>query len=216
MSDQQIEAGGEEIISKILGDGRSRADHILDNARRTAEAEKRKAEAEAAKVRKDILDKATQKAVAMTSKEVAGAHIEAKRMLLRAREHAIAGVFDTMRGALDLVHQDTPRYRSALVNLAAEAVRAIQDNQVTVVLGKEDEALAGADLADEISRRLAPEGQVGVSVEIVVDPLVVGGGCVARSKDSRVIFDNTFSRRLARLKPSLRATIVSEVLKSDG
>jgi vacuolar-type H+-ATPase subunit E/Vma4 len=216
MSDQQSEAGGEEIIQKILGDGEARAGHILDNAKRTADAEKRKAEAEAGKVRKEILDKAMRKAAALKSKEIAGAHIEAKRVLLRAREQAISRVFETIREALIKVHEDTPRYRKALVGLAVEAVRAIEDAQVTVVLGKDDEALTESDLVQEINGRLASEGLDGVSVEISIDPAVSGGGCLARSKDSRVIFDNTFARRLERLKPSLRSTIVSEVLKSDG
>jgi vacuolar-type H+-ATPase subunit E/Vma4 len=216
MSDHGSEAGGEEIIRKILGDGKARADRVRDNARRTVEAEKRKAEAEADRVSKGILDEAARKAAALKSKEVAGAHVEAKRILLRAREQAIAGVFETVREALDKVRGDTPRYRSGLLNLAVEAVRAIGLPRVNLVLGKEDEALAGPDFAEEVTRRTSSEGPEATHVEIMIDHLVTGGGCMARSEDGRVVFDNTFSRRLERLRPLLRSTIVSEVFKNDA
>ena len=206
----------DEIIGKIMSDGEARAARVLDNAGRSADGEKRKAETEAGRVRKEMLDQVKRKVTTLKSKEVAGGHIEAKRILLRAREEAISKVFDTIVEDLGKLHQDGPRYRQALVNLAAEAVRAIGESEVTVALGGEDAALAGDDLISDIAGRLQSEGMAGVKIDVVVDPGLGGGGCVARSKDSRVIFDNTFKRRLERMKPSLRSAIVSEVLKSDG
>jgi vacuolar-type H+-ATPase subunit E/Vma4 len=216
MSEEPASRSEEEIIGKILGDGKARADRVIESARRSSDSEKRKAEAEAEKARKEILDQADRKAAVLKSKETAGGHIEAKRILLRAREEAISKVFDTIRRELDSTHKDTAAYRKSLVNLGAEAVRAIGEPQVTLVLGKEDEALASKELASDIVGELGSDGAKGVRIEVVVDPDVVGGGCVAKSVDSRVVFDNTFSRRLERMKPSLRSTIVSEVLKSDG
>jgi vacuolar-type H+-ATPase subunit E/Vma4 len=216
MSDETIRGGEDEIIDKVLHDGKAAAGRILDNARRSAESEKRKAETEAGRVRKEIMDQVMRKVATLKSKETAGAHIEAKRILLRSREGAISRVFDTIREELDRLHGDSALYRKGLVNLAVEAVRAIGDTQVTLVLGKDDEALATAEFIAEVAGRLASEGLNAVEIDMVIEPGVAGGGCVARSKDSRIIFDNTFSRRLERVKPSLRSTIVSEVLKSDG
>jgi vacuolar-type H+-ATPase subunit E/Vma4 len=209
MSETVSRGGEDEIIGKILSDGQTRAKRILDGAERTAESERRKAEAEADKVRKETMDQVARKAETVRSKEVAGAHIEAKRILLRAREDAISRVFETIREELKKVHDDESRYRDALV-------RAIGGSGVTVALCEEDRALSGADLAAEIEAKLAREGSGDIKIHIVIDPGVVGGGCVARSGDSRVIFDNTFPRRLERMKPSLRSIIVNEVLKSDG
>jgi vacuolar-type H+-ATPase subunit E/Vma4 len=216
MSEETGRGSEDGIIDKIMSDGRDRAARVLDGAVRTADGEKAKARAEAEKIRTEILDRARRKAATLRSKEVAGAHIEAKRILLRAREKAISKVFDAIAHELEEIHKDCPRYRSGLVNLAAEAVRAIEKADVTVALGKDDEDLAGDGLGPEIAGRLETLGVPGVNIEIAVDPSFGGGGCVARSKDSRIIFDNTFKRRLERMKPSLRSTIVSEVLKSDG
>jgi vacuolar-type H+-ATPase subunit E/Vma4 len=216
MSAEASRGSEDEIIGKIMGDGEARAARVLDNARRSAEGEKRKAETEAERIRKEMLDQVRRKVAALKSKEIAGGHIEAKRILLRAREGAISKVFDTITEELGKFRQDASRYREALVNLAAEAVRAIGEAEVTVALGKEDEALAGSDFVSGIAGRLKAEGVTGIEIGVVVDPAVGGGGCVARSKDSRVIFDNTFKRRLERMKPSLRSAIVNEVLKSDG
>ena len=216
MSEKASRGSEDEIIGKIMSDGEARAQRVLDNAKRSVEAEKRKAETEAGKVRKEMLDQVKRKVAALKSKEIAGGHIEAKRVLLRAREEAISRVFDTISAELEKLHRDGTRYRQALVNLAAEAVGAIGEKEVEVVLGKDDQDLADERLVADISKRLDAEGVPGIEIELVVDRSLDGGGCVARSKDSRVIFDNTFRRRLERMKPSLRSTIVSEVLKSDG
>jgi vacuolar-type H+-ATPase subunit E/Vma4 len=215
MSEEATRGNEEEIIGKILGDGRARADRVKENARRSADAEKRKAQAEAERIRKESLDRAKRKAAVHRSKEVAGGHVEAKRILLRAREEAISGVFDTIRQELEKIHRDTARYRKSLVRLAGEAVRAIGEPEVEVVIGKEDEDFAVGKLVSDIVEDLGSQGIKGIRIETVVDPGITGGGCVARSTDSRVIFNNTFERRLERMKPSLRSTIVSEVLKRD-
>jgi V/A-type H+-transporting ATPase subunit E len=216
MSYETGQGSEDEIINKILGDGKARADRVLDNARRSADSENRKAEAEAERIRKEMLDQVARKARVLESKEIAGAHIEAKRILLRAREEAIERVFKMIREDLDKLHDDTSRYRQALVGLAAEAVRAIGEPEVVLAVGEEDGDLVESGLAKEIENSLASEGSDEVRIEMIVDPKVSGGGCVARSKDARVIFDNTFSRRLEREKPALRSTIVSEVLTRDA
>ena len=216
MSEKPSRGSEDEIIGKIMSDGRARAARVLDNARRSADGEKHKAETEAERIRKEMLDQVKRKVATLKSKEIAGGHIEAKRILLRAREEAISKVFDTIWEELGKLHEDRPRYGKALVNLAAEAVRAIGEAEVTVALGREDEALAGSGFVSGITGTLASEGMADIKIDVVVDPAIGGGGCVARSKDSRVIFDNTFKRRLERMRPSLRSAIVSEVLKSDG
>lgn len=215
MSEEATGGSGEEIIGKILGDGKARAERMIENAGRSADAEKRKAQAEAEKVRREILERVRRKAAVLKSKEIAGGHIEAKRVLLRAREEAISGVFDTIRQELGKIHRDNARYRKALVNLAGEAVRAIGGPEVTVVLGKEDEVLANEELISDIIEELRSQGIEDIRIETAVDSQIAGGGCLARSMDSRVIFNNTFERRLERMKPPLRSTIVSEVLKRD-
>jgi vacuolar-type H+-ATPase subunit E/Vma4 len=215
MNEKPSRGSEDEIIGKILGDGEAKAARVLDNARRSAEAETRKAQSEAEKIRKEMLSRVGRKAAALESKEVAGGHIEAKRIILRAREEAISKVFDTIEQALAKSREDVPRYREGLITLAAEAVRAIGEEEVTVVLGKDDGDLAGEDLVSDVAARLESEGIRGIRIEVVVDRSLGAWGCIARSKDSRIIFDNTYKRRLERIKPSLRSTIVSEVLKSD-
>lgn len=216
MSEKTSRGSEDEIIRKIMSDGEARAARLLDNAGRSVEGESRKAEAEAEKVRNEMLGQVKRKVETLKSKEIAGGHIEAKRVLLRSREEAISKVFDTILKELDNLHRDGPRYREALISLAVEAVGAIGEKEVTVTLGKDDENLADEKLVSDIGGRLDSQGSPGIAIEIVVDPSLEGGGCVAGSKDLRIIFDNTFKRRLDRLKPSLRSTIVSEVLKSDG
>jgi vacuolar-type H+-ATPase subunit E/Vma4 len=216
MIEQPGTAPEEGIIEKILGDGEAQARRVVDNARRSEQSEMRKAEAEADKIRKEIVSKAEAKAGTLRSKVIATGHIEAKRMILRAREQAISRVFETIARELEKVRENPADYRKALGNLAVEAITAVGGPEVTLKICKEDQSLADDALLAEISRRAGDETGSETKVTLEIDPGLTGGGCIAVSGRGRIVFDNTFGRRLERMKPALRSVIVREVLKIDA
>lgn len=211
MSEQPGTAPEEGIIEKILSDAESQAKRVTDNARRSERSETRKAEAEAEKIRKEIIGKAEVRADSLRSKVIATAHIEAKRMVLRAREEAISKVFEKIAQELGSLKGKSADYRKALANLAVEAVSAVGGSKVTLKIGRDEEKIVDDSLLGEIKRRAG--GEIEVITE--VDPALTGGGCVAVSGEGRIVFDNTFHRRLERMKPELRSVVVREVLKDD-
>jgi vacuolar-type H+-ATPase subunit E/Vma4 len=215
MKDDRTSGSAEEIISKILDDGRAQAKRLIDNAKRSEASEKRKAEAEAKKIRDEIMKQADAKARAVRSKELATANIEAKRELLRAREDAITKVLLRIAQDLARVREHPEQYRQALLNLASEAVAAVGGVQVTLRVGVEDKGLADQSFLDEIKAALEAKSGDQVEISLEIDPALSGGGCVAVSKRGRIVFDNTYRRRLERMKPQLRSLIVREVLKTD-
>ena len=216
MSERPDTTPEEGIIEKILSDGESQAKRVIDNARRSERSEKRKAEAEAEKVRHEIVGRAEARARTVRSKVVATGQIEAKRIVLRAREDAISKVFAAIEQELQTLRRNAADYRTALANLAVEAISAVGGSEITLKIGKEDRDLADESLLDEIRKRAAEEVASQTSITIEFDPAVTGGGCVAVSGEGRIVFDNTFSRRLERMKPELRSVIVREVLKIDA
>ncbi len=206
----------EGIVEKIISDGESQAKRVVDNARRSERSEKRKAESEANTIRKDIVGKAEAKAGTLKSKLIATGHIEAKRMVLRAREEAISKVFETIEQELHKIRENPAEYRKALTNLAVEAISAVVESEVTLKMGEEDKHLADDNLLEEIRQRACERAGRELSITLEIDPALTGGGCVAVSGQGRVNFDNSFSRRLERMKPALRSVIVREVLKTDA
>ncbi|MFH1314478.1 MAG: V-type ATP synthase subunit E family protein [Candidatus Eisenbacteria bacterium] len=215
MSGQPDTAPEEGIIETILKDGESQARRVVDNARRSEHSEQHKAEAEAAEIRKEIVGKAEAKARTLKSKVIATGHIEAKRMVLRAREEAILKVFDTMDQELQKIRGNPAEYRQALTNLAVEAISAVGGSGVVLKIGQADQNLTDDSLLAEISRRAGEQTGREIAITLEIDPALTGGGCVAVSGEGRIIFDNTFARRLERMKPALRSVIVREVLKTD-
>jgi V/A-type H+-transporting ATPase subunit E len=216
MIDEPDIAPEEGIIEKIASDGEAEARRVVENARRSERSEKRKAEAEAAGIREDVVGKAEAKAAALRSKVIAIGHIEAKRMMLGAREEAVGKVFETIEQELEKVRKSPAEYRKALANLAVEAVSAIGESEVTLKLGDVDRDLADGELMGEITRRAAERAGREVSITLETDSSITSGGCVAVSTDGRINFDNSFARRLERMKPELRSLIVREVLKTDA
>jgi vacuolar-type H+-ATPase subunit E/Vma4 len=203
------------MVAKILADARSEADRAIKSAGRSVEAQRRKAEAEAEKARKEVLERVRRKVEKLKSKETASAQIESKRLLLKAREQAISGILERIGRELEAVRGDRPRYGKALRRLAAEAVAAVDLPLVLLRLNPEDAALLGEGFAGEVAADV--KGLLGRDIEVRMetgtDEGLTSGGCIAASEDGRIIFDNTFKRRLERMKQELRSMIVKEVLK---
>jgi vacuolar-type H+-ATPase subunit E/Vma4 len=216
MKDDLQHAPEDSIVRKILADGRAQAERALEGAKRSAEAETRKAQAEAEKIRKQVLDQAGRRAQTIRSKQIATARIESKRAMLKAREAAVAKVFEIIRGELEKLRQNRNEYRRALGNLAAQAVAAVDEPEVTLKIGKQDAELADGDFINRAANEARSLRQGEIKIEVVEDADLTDGGCVALSKKGHVIFDNTFKRRLERMEAELRAEIVNEVVKADG
>jgi vacuolar-type H+-ATPase subunit E/Vma4 len=216
MNQEPDNAAQESIVAKILSDGEAQAKRVIDNAGRSVASEKRKAESEAARIRKDMLGKAEAKSRTLRQKVIATGHIEAKRMLLRAREDAITMVLKTIEQELAKIRENPAEYRRALANLAVEAVLAVGGAEVTLTVGTEDQALADQAFLNEITERTRHDADGEITIVLLLDPALTGGGCIAVSRQGRIVFDNSFARRLERMKPALRSVIVQEVLKTDG
>ena len=215
MNDQPGSKPEHEIIEKIMSDGEAQAQRVIDNARRSEQSERRKAEAEAKKIRDQVIGQAEAKARMWKSKEVASAHIEAKRISLKAREEAITKVFGAIEREVVKLKETPESYREALVNLAVEAVSAVGDAEVTLKVGTADAHIVDEAFLGEVEGRIGEDLNRAVKIVLERDPGLSGGGCIALSANGRIIFDNTFRRRLERLKPELRSVVVKEVLKTD-
>ena len=202
------------IVERILGDADAEAARLIANAGRAAEAEGLKTQREIEKIEADIRTGWDAKVEKIRMREVSTARIESRRILLNAREEAVSRMFGEIEEGLGHLRENPGRYRESLCRLAAEAAAAIGGEEVVLRFGERDGGLVDDAFVDEVKARL--EGAAaGPRFRVEFESGDNGGGCVATSPDGRIVFDNTYGRRLERLRPELRATIVSELEKSN-
>jgi len=65
--------------------------------------------------------------------------------------------------------------------------------------------------------RSAARERVGRELAIHIDfsQADLGGGCIAASVNGRIVYDNTYSKRLERMRNQLRTSIVRDIIESD-
>jgi vacuolar-type H+-ATPase subunit E/Vma4 len=177
-------------------------------------AEEKKTEREVAKFEEDLRAGWDDRVEKIRTREVSTARIEARRLLLNARERAVVRVFDEIMSGLGFMREDPGRYRDSLTRLAVEAVRAVGGEGIVLRLSERDRGLADEGFMQAVSDGAGMAAGAG-SLRLEFDTADTGGGCVATSADGRVVFDNTFPRRLERMRSELRALIVEELDSGD-
>jgi vacuolar-type H+-ATPase subunit E/Vma4 len=202
------------ITEKILADAHAQAERLIENAGRGASAERQKTDREIVKVEEDIRAGWNSKVEKVRMREVSTARIESRRILLNAREKAVTKMFDEIEQGLGRLRENPGRYREALRNLAAEAATAVGGDEVILRFSERDRGLVNDAFVNEVTGRVKSIDE-SIRFRVEFDRDDTGGGCIATSADGRILFDNTFGRRLERLRPELRAMIVRELAKDD-
>lgn len=199
------------IVDKILSDARSEANRIIERAQSALDSERRKAEIEASKVRDEIVGRKVEQIEKIRKREISIARMEAKRILLNAREKLISIVLEGVKQRLSRLRQE-PVYREALLNLALEAVGSIGGDRLILRFSKSDQKIVVNDFLDDLVRRIGGKPEIEVRMDLDDDQ----AGCMAVSPDQRVIFDNTFDARIRRFEQVVRARIAEELQGQDG
>ncbi len=189
----------------ILADARSAAEGIVSKARRSAEKLKaeaaetnRKAHDAAVEAARDVASKKSGKMAAMTTMDVS-------RQWLERQEATIDAVLQEALADAEATEGD--RREASLQALTREAMTAIGNESCRVRVGKAASSVVTADwLAAQAQEVFGAEASATYAVELD-DSLP--GGIVFVSEDGRKMFDNTYLRRLERMRSELRLIIVN-------
>ena len=214
MTDGQGTPPEAAIIGQIIGDAEDQARRLIENAGIGVTAEEKKAEREKARFEEDLRAGWDSRVEKIRTREVSTARIEARRLLLNARELAVARVFDEIRAGLGHLREDPGRYRESLKRLAVEAVSAVGGDEVVLRLSERDRGLADEAFTKAVMEASGRAGDAG-ALKLEFHAVDSGGGCVAASPDGRVVFDNTFARRLERMRSELRSYIIDGLERGD-
>ena len=189
----------DRLARAILAEAREESDEIGSMAREKTEAIKRRAEEEAASVRKSILERANQDAERLRGQAVATAQLQARSNQLGSREKLLERVFSEVHKRLDVVTQ-RPDYDAIATQLLREALAALRVEKAEI---RADDATRKALMkggVDEVAKELKVQYTFGA-------PLENGTGVVVTASNGKLQYDNTLETRLNRLQGALRSSV---------
>lgn len=183
----------EDIFRALDAEAESRCREITENAQAQADDIMQESDRRCRELIRARLEQGEQSLLSRARRVVNEAKMERRRAIAAAREEAIDAVFDRAQDALGTLRSnaDYPRSFSALLD---EALAAASDPSA-VLVDPLDEALA----EQELKRR---------SLDLEVRPqLATAGGLIVLDRGGRTRMDNTYERRLARLRTEARKAV---------
>lgn len=178
----------EEIRKRIIEDALSQANTML------AAAEKEKSEIlketnnDAENKKRDILKKNEIEIEKMKQKIFSTLNLEKKKLFLEEKSRFIETILEKAREMAVEFRKD-PGYKKFLEKAISEGVEIVGAGEVEVLYSAFDEKMIKDDFVKNIK---------GTALEFKKSDFK-DIGVIVRSKDSRLIYDNTFSARFRRL-----------------
>ncbi len=189
------------LCEEILADARRAADETLRRARDQAAAIIAKATADADTARCQLLDQARAEAARRSELILATVPVESGRMRSARINELLESIHDDIRRRL--LARDGFDYRETIIALAAEALRRMDGEQITIKFSAADRELLDDAARDEIKRR-AGRPNLLFRIESSAE---AEAGVIVQDAEGRQIWDNRLASRLERMWPEIQLQI---------
>jgi V/A-type H+-transporting ATPase subunit E len=202
-----MEEGIERIKTKIqersekereasLAGAKEEASKIVEDAKKSRETRKR-----------DIVEIGERAAGLEKQRVIADAKMRARKLEWDVKEDVIREVIENVKEIIVEIRngdESYGNYSTILKHLIKEAAISAGGKDLEVMLPEEDiDHISSADL-DEISKEV---GEISLSDERITSL----GGPVVKTKDEKIVVNNTFDRRIETYSGVLRAEIAKEL-----
>ena len=220
-----MSSGADKIVSNIMSDAQAKTDVNKSEAQVKADAiladgEKR---AEATKVK--ISEDAAKQAEMRYQQIISEAKMNARRAELGAKEEVIEEAFSKATEDLtNMANTNDSEYVDALVEMIKEAAVEIGGGDLIVLLKQEDipkvqdklETIVG--LIKSLIKREKPSDLSAIATEVsletdvettleIGEPIDTIGGAILRTRNGEIQVNNTIESRMLRFKKSLRSEV---------
>ncbi len=189
----------EMLERAILGEARDASEQIKAEAQQKVDAIRKRAQEQAERESKSILDLARQDVERLRGQAVATAQMKARSVQLAHREQLLDRAFKTVKEKLSEV-QKRPDYDQIATLLLREALVQLRVNKAEIRADKITKNILEKSALGEISREL--KGQFTITGE-----LDEGIGVIVDAADGKLHYDNRLETRLHRLQSTLRASV---------
>jgi len=180
------DAGG--ICRKIIEDASAQADSILTSAVKEKSKILKEANHEAENKKKEILKKNDLEVEKIKQKIFSTLNLEKKKLFLEEKGRFIGAVFEKVK-EIASEFRENQGYREFLEKAVSEGIDVIGEAEAVVLYSALDE---------NIIKSISIKNIKGVVLEFKKSDFK-DIGVIVQSKDSRLIYDNTFSARFKRL-----------------
>lgn len=202
----------ESLKNKILEQAREEASKTLDRAQRVAERDLVYAREEAEEIKAQQRAEIQPLLEAEKKKIIVTAEMEARKKLLEKKEELVDRIFAEaenrlieLRGSKDYVDIISRSIEEAVTTINADAI---------VEFGEKDSDIFAPDDISSIKSRIAESLGKNLQLQFQCIGGKISAGVIIKSKDGRIIIDNSFPGRLRRLKEEIRGK-VSEMLLQE-
>jgi V/A-type H+-transporting ATPase subunit E len=203
-----IKKGLEAIASEILEDTKKEAEKIIRDAEKKGEENLRKAREEAERTSVRLLAEAKEKGEMEKKRMKSSAEMEIRNKFLQVKEELVNTVFDKALARLrQFVKAES--YHGYLLRFIQEAVEKLDSDTLIVYVNSEDKEWLAQGKLDKLSEKL------GVKLILANETENCLGGCVVKTPDGKMSYDNTFEKRLQLLKPVLRAKVAKILFEKE-
>ncbi len=202
----------EALKSKILEQAREEASKALDRAKRVAERDLVYAQEEVEEIKAQQRAEILPLLEAEKKKIIVAAEMEARKKLLEKKEELVDRIFAEaenrliqLRGSKDYVYIISRSIEEAVTTINGDAI---------IGFGEKDSDIFTPDYISSIKSRVAESLGENLQLQFQCVGDKISAGVIIKSKDGKVIIDNSFSSQLRRLKEEMRGK-VSEMLLQE-
>ncbi len=202
----------EALKSKILEQAREEASKALDRAKRVAERDLVYAQEEVEEIKAQQRAEILPLLEAEKKKIIVAAEMEARKKLLEKKEELVDRIFAEAENRL-IQLRGSKDYVYIIFRSIEEAVTTINGDAI-IGFGEKDSDIFTPDYISSIKSRVAESLGENLQLQFQCVGDKISAGVIIKSKDGKVIIDNSFSSRLRRLKEEMRGK-VSEMLLQE-
>ncbi|WP_312814351.1 V-type ATP synthase subunit E family protein [Sedimentibacter sp.] len=186
----------ENITAAIINDAKLVEETSVKNAEKTMEEIISKAKIEAEEIMKQTSEKCTKDAESLKSRKVSAAELQARKMILGAKQEAIQKSFDLALEKLKSMPED--KY----LNYLTEEIIKIPANEGIIILNQRDRDKIGEKLIKAVNQRLNVQ-----RYKLSDNTINASGGFLLRSGNIEI--NNTFETLLNSIRDDLTSEVAN-------
>ncbi|MEK7399070.1 MAG: V-type ATP synthase subunit E [Candidatus Poribacteria bacterium] len=202
----------ETLRDQILKQAKEQASAVIEREQRIAEHDLEFAKEDADKIKEQQKARIQSLVDIEKRKILASAEMESRRMLLEKKEELVSNIFAEAETKLEEM-RGSKLYIDAVTKSIENAVDNIGDNLI-VEFSEKDKSIFIKDLISSIESDISKAVGKNVKLEFRSSGENISAGVIIKSKDGRIIIDNTFSNLIKRLEEDIRGK-VSEILLQE-
>lgn len=201
----------ETLRSEILKQAREQSLAILDRAQRVAERDLEYAHEEASEIKRQQRAKVQPTLDMEKKKIIAAAEMESRKKLLQKKEELVSRLFAEAESKLEEI-RGSSLYIDIIYRSVENGIVSI-GNDLIVEFSQKDRDIFTQELMSSIRSRVMERFGPDIDLQFRGVGDDISAGVVIRSKDGKVIMDNSFSSLLRRLKEDLKGEICEILLQ---